>query len=176
MKKCSYCGKEAPDDATVCPLDGKPVVDPTAPPKPTNGPLHNMRLARDIRDERPKRVQKAMTVLYITLGIGIIRAVIEGSANVKMAGVGFFIFVTLAVFAVMVFLIAMIGRRKNWARITILILFIIGLLPSIQPLIRSFTLSPFSGLLGLAQVVLQIVALAFLFRRESSEWFKPTAT
>jgi len=33
MKKCTYCGKEAPDDATVCPLDGEPVVDPAAPPK-----------------------------------------------------------------------------------------------------------------------------------------------
>ncbi len=34
MKKCTYCGKEAPDDATVCPLDGEPVVDPAAAPKP----------------------------------------------------------------------------------------------------------------------------------------------
>jgi hypothetical protein len=38
MKKCTYCGKEAPDDATVCPLDGEPVVDPAAPPKPEEQP------------------------------------------------------------------------------------------------------------------------------------------
>jgi hypothetical protein len=33
MKKCTYRGKDAPDDATVCPLDGEPVDDPAAPPK-----------------------------------------------------------------------------------------------------------------------------------------------
>jgi hypothetical protein len=26
MKKCSYCGKEYPDDATMCALDGEPLV------------------------------------------------------------------------------------------------------------------------------------------------------
>src|SRR5712692_1963915 len=106
------------------------------------------------RTERPKKVQNAVTILYVTLGLGIIRAVIEASANAGMAGVGFLILITLVVFAVMVFLIAMIGRGRNWARITFLVLFLLGLLPSILPLIRSFTLSPISGVLGLAQVVL----------------------
>ncbi len=31
MKKCPYCGKEFPDDASVCDLDGQPLVDPNAP-------------------------------------------------------------------------------------------------------------------------------------------------
>jgi hypothetical protein len=26
MKKCTYCGKEYPDEATVCPLDQEPLV------------------------------------------------------------------------------------------------------------------------------------------------------
>jgi hypothetical protein len=30
MKKCTYCGKEFPDDASVCDLDGNPLVDPNA--------------------------------------------------------------------------------------------------------------------------------------------------
>jgi hypothetical protein len=130
------------------------------------------------RTERPKKVQNAMTILYVTLGIGIVRAVIEASANAQMAGVGFLIFITVLVFAAMVFLIGMIGRRRNWARITFLVLFLLGLLPSILPLIRSFTLSPISGVLGLAQVVLQVMALVFLFQQESSVWFrgKPAVT
>jgi hypothetical protein len=130
------------------------------------------------RTERPKKVQNAVTILYVTLGIGIVRAVIEASANAQMAGVGFLIFITVLVFAVMVFLIAMIGRGRNWARITFLVLFLLGLLPSILPLIRSFKLSPISGILGLAQMVLQVVALVFLFQQESSVWFraKPAVT
>lgn len=35
MNKCTYCGKEYPSGVTVCPLDGQPVVDPTAPPPPS---------------------------------------------------------------------------------------------------------------------------------------------
>jgi hypothetical protein len=31
MKKCTYCGKEYPDEATVCQLDQQPLVDPAAP-------------------------------------------------------------------------------------------------------------------------------------------------
>ena len=122
--------------------------------------------------ERPKKVQNAVTILYVTLGFGIVRAVMEASANAEMAGVGFLMFVTLVVFAVMVFLITMIGRGRNWARITFLVLFLLGLLPSILPLIRSFAISPISGVPGLAQVVLQIVAMVFLFQQESSAWFR----
>lgn len=38
MKKCTYCGKVAPDDATVCPIDGEQLFDPTAPQPPARKP------------------------------------------------------------------------------------------------------------------------------------------
>ena len=39
MKKCTYCGKEYPDEATVCPLDQEPLVAkiPPAPEVPPVG-------------------------------------------------------------------------------------------------------------------------------------------
>jgi hypothetical protein len=89
-----------------------------------------------------------------------------------MAGVGFTMFVSLAVLGLMLWLVAMIGRRRNWARITFLVLFVLGLLPSALPLIRSFWSSPVSGLLGLSQVVLQMVAIVFLFQHDASVWFR----
>jgi hypothetical protein len=33
MKKCSYCGKEYPDDATACSIDAQP-LETVAPPQP----------------------------------------------------------------------------------------------------------------------------------------------
>ena len=30
MKKCTYCGKENPEEATVCERDGQPLIDPNA--------------------------------------------------------------------------------------------------------------------------------------------------
>ncbi|HTR41701.1 MAG TPA: hypothetical protein VMH87_08810 [Pseudomonadales bacterium] len=32
MKKCTHCGKEFPDDTSVCPNDGHAVIDPARPP------------------------------------------------------------------------------------------------------------------------------------------------
>ena len=29
MKKCSYCGIECPDESIVCPVDQRPLIDPT---------------------------------------------------------------------------------------------------------------------------------------------------
>ena len=125
------------------------------------------------RPERPKKVQNAVTILYVTLGIGIVRTVMDASVNAELAGVGFLIVVTLVTFAFLVFLIAMIGRGRTWARITFLVLLLLGLPLSILPLIRYFTISPISSVLGLAQEILQIVAIVFLFQQDASAWFKP---
>jgi membrane protease YdiL (CAAX protease family) len=32
MKKCPYCGKEYPDEATICNIDAHPLFDPSKPP------------------------------------------------------------------------------------------------------------------------------------------------
>jgi membrane-bound ClpP family serine protease len=122
--------------------------------------------------ERPKKVQNAATILYITLGIGIVRAVMDASANAELTGVGLLMCITLVVFAVVVFLIAMIVRGRNWARIAFLILFLLGLIPAIGSLIVVFMRNPISGILGFLQIVLQVVALIFLFQSDSSEWFR----
>jgi hypothetical protein len=42
MKQCVYCGKEQPDEATSCPIDGEPlktVIATPPPPVPTVVPL-----------------------------------------------------------------------------------------------------------------------------------------
>lgn len=43
MKSCSYCGKEYPDEASVCPVDGQPLrtVTPKAP-TPLDSQRHAM--------------------------------------------------------------------------------------------------------------------------------------
>jgi hypothetical protein len=122
-------------------------------------------------EPRPTKVGNALVILYISLGIGIVRSIIEGPTTSEAAGVGITVFVALAVLAFMWWLIIMIGRRRNWARVTFLVLFLLGVLPSIWPLVRSFSISPVSGLLGLLQVVLQVIALIFLFQHEASAWF-----
>src|SRR5436190_902215 len=112
-----------------------------------------------ISSDRPKKVQNAVTLLYVTLAIGIISAILQTLSHARISRT----FTSLVIFAVMAFLIVNIGQRRNWARVAVLILFLIGVLPWILPLIRFFTYHPISGFLALAQLVLQSVALVFLF-------------
>ena len=79
--------------------------------------------------------------------------------------------IALAVFGVEWFFIYKIGRGRNWARITFTALFIIGVPFSVLPLVKSVAASPVSGGLGIAQAVIQAIALVFLFQRPSSDWF-----
>ena len=123
-----------------------------------------------IQTNRPQKVQNAVSILYVTLGIGIISAILQVLAHGAISRM----FTTLVIVAAMAFLIVMTGRGRNWARVTLLILFLVGVLPSILPLVRFFAVHPISGFLGLAQLVLQIVALIFLFQEESSQWFSAT--
>jgi hypothetical protein len=37
MKRCDYCGKEYPDDATECATDGQPLARTGPPPLPSTG-------------------------------------------------------------------------------------------------------------------------------------------
>ncbi|HMO52540.1 MAG TPA: hypothetical protein PKE26_15065 [Kiritimatiellia bacterium] len=123
-------------------------------------------------NNRPDKVGTAVTLLYITLGIGAVRSIMEASMNAQIASPGFVMFITLFVLGIMWLFIHMIGKGRNWARITFLVLFIIGIPFSILPLLNSLSANPISGLLGLGQTVLQLVALVFLFQRASSEWFR----
>ena len=120
---------------------------------------------------RPDKVSKAVTLLYVTLGIGVLRSIMEAPRLSQTAPIGFVIFISLFVLGIMWFFIYKIGKGRNWARITFLVLFIIGIPFAVLPLLQSLAASLFSGLLGIGQTVLQVIALVFLFQKPSSEWF-----
>jgi len=121
---------------------------------------------------RPAKVGQAVTLLYATLGIGFFRNILEVARRSQDTSAGFVMSVILFTLGVSWFFIYMIGKGKNWARITLLVLFVIGLPFALGPLLQSLTAAPVSGLLGIAQAGMQILALAFLFQKPSSDWFK----
>jgi len=123
--------------------------------------------------ERPPKVGTAVKLLYASaIGIGIIRSIIEWSRHTESGPVSFILYITFFVLGFMWFLIYMIGKGKNWARITFLVLFIAGVPFSILPMIQSLTHEPISGILGLVQFVMQVLAMVLLFQSASSSWFK----
>lgn len=124
----------------------------------------------------PYRVGTAMWLLYVTLGIGLIRSIIEAKRFSHVIPIEFEIVIIFSVFGIMWFFIHMIGKGKNWARYTYIVLFVIGFPFSILPLQQSIAANLLAGVLGLGQTALQIIALAFLFQKSSSDWFNKRST
>lgn len=130
-----------------------------------------------MNNEKPEIVKKALLLLWIVLGIGIVRSILELSESLKIAeaqgfGSGAVYFITIFTMSFMAILFYLIGRRKNWARWVFVILFVLGTPLSVNPLIQSLKQFPISGALGLLQVVAQIVAGVLLFLAPARAWFK----
>ena len=125
---------------------------------------------------KPGAVQSAVILFYISLGIGVIRSVLEASTLAEMAPPWFLMLISYLVLGVMWLLVFMIGRGRSWARTTFLVLFVVGIPFSIQPLLLSLAVFPISGFAFVGQTLLQIVVLVLLYQKKSSEWFRRTAT
>src|SRR3989344_996282 len=116
------------------------------------------------KKNKPDSVSTALTLLWISLAVGVLNSIINFSNSVDLAqgyGSGFVIFVTLFTLAFTAFFIYMIGEGKNWARITFLVLFIIGIPFSVLPAIILLVTNPVSAMLSAGISILQLIALIF---------------
>ncbi len=142
------------------------------PPLPLKNAVNVYGSAQPYEMPKPKIVRSAVTLLWWALGIGIIRFGLEFPFLVEESSVDFVLKGWVVVLLFGIFLICMISCGENWARITNFILFVFGTPFFIISLFNSFTCSPLSTILGIIQVILEAVAIVFLFMKESSIWFK----
>ena len=85
MKKCTYCGKEQPQEATVCAFDGQPLVDPDAP-KPT--PTEN-------QTDTPKKRKLSYGIVLLIIAVLHIRLLMSGALVDTIASTGSIIFAVI---------------------------------------------------------------------------------
>ena len=121
---------------------------------------------------RPKKVTIAVKLLCIVLAIGFIKFILNESIALEMAPPAFIAFTFSATVGIVALLTYMIWNGRNWARITFLVLFIIGAPFSIFQTLQILTVTPISGLVDISGIVIQIIALIFLFQKPSSDWFR----
>jgi len=79
--------------------------------------------------------------------------------------------IVVVILAVMLFFIFMIGKGRNWARITFLVLYIIGVVMMVAGLVSGAPLG-LAAVMDVVQVIIQLVALVMLFSAESNAWFQ----
>ena len=122
--------------------------------------------------EKPSQINTAVNLLWASLAIGFVKSIVDMQHLGSQASPAFTNFILISVIAVMALLIVFISKGKNWARITFLVLFVLGSLPSIPLVLGEFSRSPVLGAFSVIQIVIQIVALYLVFTNPGATWFK----
>ncbi len=171
---CPNCGTQNSDTANFC-KDCGGQIDAEA------GQVYNQKLnqpgyvntkqKRAYAQNRPERVSWAIKILWSGVALGVISSVYTTSTlpsvlQLVMALKLLFLFVFSS------FLIYMTGIGRNWARITLLIFFGVDIPFSVPVLMGLFSLNPTFVILKFGLLILQAIALIFLFQKPSSDWFK----
>ena len=121
--------------------------------------------------ERPAKVILALRMLYLGIGIGVIRTAIVVLRHLEVRTPDVIITVKLVIWAIVLFSIFRTGKGSNWARWSLMALFIVTIPLNFLPLIPIFTSYPVDGSLGVLQFALFLIALGLLFHPNASAWF-----
>jgi hypothetical protein len=129
-------------------------------------------MAKRIVSDRPQKVVLAVNMFYIIVGIGITRAAMTIFRHADVRSPYFLIISKIIVYIGSIFLIYQLSKGKNWARFSMVAIFIICIPLAILPTFASFSFNPVHSILGFIQILLYITGLALLFKKSSSHWFR----
>jgi hypothetical protein len=158
MKKCTYCGKEYPDDAAVCPTDQQPleilvhrslgeaVIDPTI---------------------RPVQVKRALLLWAIGAALNLVSWITQTNWSDWVMYPTFAIIVALSLL-----LLWLVYRGKNWVRWFLLVFIIFRVLMLLGALHREGVVSGLQVVWTGSTAACQVVAVCLLFSRASRAWFR----
>ncbi len=121
---------------------------------------------------KPKSIVAARNILYATLFLGVINWAIAQWTTDLYRGTPVKAIVTLIITLLILFLlIKQVGLGRKWARVVLLVLFIAGILIFPWTLPGLFQANLLVGVISLLQAIMDIVALVYLFSKESTLWF-----
>lgn len=179
MKRCSYCGAENPDDATVCLIDQKPfdAEGPVPAEKPVRAKASPTKPSRaEIRARmaaRPLTVKLAVALLLISEVADFVRVALghysfpshNFDSNVITISTSVFRFCLPPLFIYFAF------RGHNWARWTLLFVTVLGLIT------EPFSFKNLQLDLEICfDSVFDVASMVLLFLPASSQWYKSLKT
>jgi hypothetical protein len=168
LSTCRECGREVSSEAAWCPHCGLP--NPTHQ-NMGSGPGSRAPVYEANSALKPRQVSTATSLLWFSLAIGIVAYMLDPEYS-SAGSPEFGLVVLVSVLGVTAFLIHHISHGRNWARITFLVLFLLGALPGVGFVMVRLIHSPLAGFLGLSQFVLQTTALVLLFSGQGATWFR----
>ena len=119
----------------------------------------------------PAKVALAVKMLYVVVGIGVIRTIMTVVRHMDVRSPDFLIMTKLLTYAFSVYLIYQISKGKNWARWALVVIFVVSIPLTILPAFDSFSHNPIHNLLGFVQIGLYVYGLVLLFQKDAAGWF-----
>lgn len=105
--------------------------------------------------ERPKKIKQAANLIYLSLLVGLIKSLLyETMTTQKMLSDPKPLTVVIITLLFLGWLGYMIGKGKNWARITFLILCLVGMLGYPFIVINEFQTIPLIGIVSIVQMLI----------------------
>jgi hypothetical protein len=128
--------------------------------------------AHDQQSLKPRKIGLAVKLLWIGIGIGVLQFLIFLVQNDDSSSSASAIAMAILSLSVVSFLVVMIDRQRNWARIAFTILLILGIPGVLRQFFFFLEHSPLIGLLVLMQMAAQTFAAVVLWKNEANSWFK----
>ena len=119
----------------------------------------------------PTKVVYAVRMFYLIVGIGVIRTTMTVVRHADVRTPYFLIFTKVLLYAGTILLIDQLSKGKNWARWSLTVIFAISIPLGILPALESISFNPVHTLLGVLQLGLYLIALFFIFHKNSSLWY-----
>lgn len=121
--------------------------------------------------EKPAKVVLAAKMLYLVVGIGIIRSAITVIRHADVRSPDFLILTKVLIYTASLFLIYQVGKGKNWARWSLVGILAVSIPLTVLPAFASISHNPIFTILGFLQLGLYVVALVLLFHGRAASWF-----
>lgn len=131
--------------------------------------------------KKPKNVATGVTILYVSLVIGVIAAIMRGvhmhviEPHVQPAmlehNLMAYALVCVIFLVVAWFIYYKISHGKNWARIVFLIVLLVGLVSNVMHYQMILDQHNFMVAASVINIILTVVAACLLFSKEANAWF-----
>ena len=121
--------------------------------------------------EKEDKVVLAVKMLYLVVGIGVIRTLFTIFRHIDVRSPVSLIITKLIIYGLSIYLIIQISKCKNWARWTLVVILTISIPLTILPAFGQVTHNPVYAILFFIQLVLYIAALILLFQESVSKRF-----
>jgi hypothetical protein len=126
-------------------------------------------------EAKPRQIKWFVVLQCASLGLGALKLPINWTHLTGRASVVSLVFVLGFTTALIGFLTWKVTQGRNWARITLLVLFLIGVLPFAYNVRSEFARSVSLATISIVQAALQGLSLALVFTSPVKECFRGVA-